>query len=162
MSLYLRPVLPEDDRFVYELLYDNFYETLMAHFWDPKIRDPLIKLQIDGQRSQYRAEFPNADHGIIMYDDRPIGRILMDRRTEWHYLVDILIQRQYRKKGIGTWLLRALCIEAEMMQKPMRLTVRTTNPAKELYKRLGFHIIEDYTMVWLMERPVGATVLVNP
>jgi ribosomal protein S18 acetylase RimI-like enzyme len=162
MSLYIRPRVPEDEPFLYQLAYDNFYEKLFAHTWAPNVRGPLLKLQVDGQRTSYAFEFPNADYGIIEYDGRNIGRLIVDRRPDQHYLVDILIAREYRKKGIGTWLMRALCTEAEMMQKPLRLSVLTNNPAKALYERLGFRMIEDREITWLMERVPGATVLVQP
>jgi len=162
MSLYIRPRTPEDESFLYQLAYDNFYEQLFAHAWHPDVRGPLLRIQVDGQRTSYAAEFPNADYGIIEYDGRSIGRLIVDRRPDLHHLVDILIAREYRKKGIGTWLLRALCTEAELMQKPLRLSVLTTNPAKALYLRLGFRLLEDQQMTLVMERAPGATILVQP
>ncbi len=162
MSLYLRPAVKEDDPFLYQLAYDDFYEKLCAFTWPPNMREPLLRLQVVGQRSSYAAEFPTADNGIIEYDNQRIGRLIVDRRPDCHILVDILIAREHRRKGIGTWLMRALCTEAEMMRKPLRLTVQATNPARELYKRLGFRIIEEHPIHWFMERVPGATVLVQP
>ncbi len=61
-----------------------------------------------------------------------------------------------RSQGIGTRLVLALCMEAEMMRKNVRLYVRVTNPrALALYKRLGFRVIEDLQTDILMERRPG-------
>lgn len=156
MSLYLRPVLPTDEAFIDQLVYDNLFEQLYAWAWDPKIREPLLKMQVRGQRASYSAAFPRADHGIIVLDDCPIGRLIVDRGPEIHYLVDIVLRNENRGKGIGTWLLRALSTEADLARKRLRLQVQQTNRAKELYLRLGFGIIEDRQIGILMERQPGA------
>src|SRR5579872_137293 len=136
MGLLLRPATPSDELFLYQLAYENFADILMASLWDPKVREPLLRLQVEGQRATYAAQHPTADYAIILYDDQAIGRIILDRGPQWHYLVDITIQKKYRGSGIGTWLMRALCMEAEMMQKPLRLHVMVTNRARKLYERL--------------------------
>lgn len=161
MSLLLRPVTPNDEPFLYRLIYDHMAETLLASAWDPKIRDPLLRMQVEGQRSSYAAQFPSADHAIILYDDEPIGRLLVDRAGPFYHLVDITIAKRNRGRGIGTWLMRALCTEAEMMRKPFRLHVLAHNRAKGLYERLGFHTIEDGQVMLLMERTPGAASLVS-
>ena len=87
-----------------------------------------------------------------MYEDRAIGRLIIDRGADWDTLVDIVIVKEKRSAGIGTWLLRALCTEADWTNKPMRLQVQATNRAKNLYERLGFHKLQDFDPVILMER----------
>jgi GNAT superfamily N-acetyltransferase len=161
MPLSLRPAVPADEQFLYQLVYDNMFEQLFAAAWDPQIREPLLKMQIEGQRSGFAAQFPNADHGIILLDDRPVGRIILDHGPEVHWLVDIVIARQHRGGGIGTWILRALCTEADLMRKPIRLQVTVTNPAQRLYHRLGFRLVEDLQITRLMERAPGAAGLVG-
>src|SRR5438270_218090 len=107
MGLSLRPVTPNDELFLYQLVHDHMAETLYVSAWDPKLREPLLNMQIEGQRSSYAAQFPRADYGIIVYDDEAIGRLIMDRTPECHYLVDIMIAKEYRGKGIGTWRMHA-------------------------------------------------------
>src|SRR5262249_42940048 len=104
----------------------------------------------------YAMQYPQADHGIILLDDKPIGRLIVDRGPEIHCLVDITILKQHRKAGIGTLLIRSLCTEASMMRKPVRLQVAVDSPARELYQRLGFQLIEDLQVNWVMERAPGA------
>ena len=159
MPLSLRPALPQDEPFLYRLLYENFYEKLMAHTWEPQTRDVLLRTKIDGQRTTYAAVYPHADHAIILLDDRPVGRMILDRGPEVHTLVDIVVGSQHRGKGIGTVILRAVCTEAEMMRKPLRLQVETRNPAKELYRRLGFRLIDDQLVTWVMERAPGGALV---
>lgn len=156
MPLALRPTFPQDEKFLHDLLYENFFEKLHAHLWDPKIREPLIRMQINGQRSSYAAQYPTADNAVIVLDDKPIGRIIIDRGPQFHTLVDITIAKKHRRAGIGTILVKSICMEADLMRKPTRLHVDVANPARQLYLRLGFRMIEDLQINWLMERPVGA------
>ena len=157
MPLFVRPALPADGEFVYRLLRQFLYDELMAHLWDPAIRDPLLDLQVRTKSSAYASAYPNADHGIIMLDDEPVGRLLVDRSGANHHLVDITLLANRRGGGIGTRLILGLCMEAEMMRKSLRLRVSITNPrAAALYKRLGFRVIEDEVTDWVMERAPGA------
>ena len=152
MGLALRPALPADELFLYQLVYDNLYEQLLADAWDPSVREPLLKMQMEGQRAGFAAHHPNAEHAIILYDDEPVGRLVFDRGPEMHWLVDIVIAHKYRGKGIGTWILRAICTEADMTRKPIRLHVNPLNPALRLYERLGFRLVDDQQAMRLMER----------
>lgn len=153
MSLYVRPAAPQDQQFLYDLTYDVLSEQLYAHTWDPIIRDQLLDLQIKAKMGSYSVVHPHADYAIIMLDERPIGRMIIDRSGDFYHLVDISISPKHRGAGIGTRLVLALCMEAEMMHKNVRLYVSVTNPrAGGLYKRLGFRVIEDLETDILMER----------
>jgi GNAT superfamily N-acetyltransferase len=156
MPLYVRPALPQDDQFVYQLVWQVMYDQLHAALWDPSIRNVLLDLQVRSKNGAYAAVHPHADHAIIMLDDQPIGRMLIDRSGEYYQLVDISILPKRRGAGIGTRLVLAFCMEAEMMRKNVRLYVSITNPrAADLYKRLGFRVIEDLQTDLLMERAPG-------
>lgn len=155
MGLSIRPVQPGDEVFLYRLMHDTIAEQLYSDLWDEKIREPLLKMQVEAQRSAYASNYPNADDGIIVWDGADIGRMIVYRGHHWHQLVDFTILKQYRGKGIGTWLLRALCAEAELMRKPLRLSVRQTNRAKRLYERMGFREIESTELHCTMERVPG-------
>jgi GNAT superfamily N-acetyltransferase len=152
MSLTIRLAGKEDEPFLNQLAYDEFYDILCAWAWDPVTRESLLRIQIDGQRASYRSQYPNSDHGIIMLDNRAIGRIIIDRGPAFDTLVDILITRQKRGAGVGTWLLRSICMEADLRNQPIHLQVRVNNRAKHLYERLGFHSIEQTELWWRMER----------
>ena len=117
MPLYVRPALPEDGEFVYQLLRQVLYDQLMAHLWDPAIRDPLLDFQVRAKSSAYTAAYPQADHGIVMLGDDPVGRLLVDRSGAFHHLIDIAVLSNRRSAGIGTRLILGLCMEAEMIGK---------------------------------------------
>ncbi|HLK63205.1 MAG TPA: N-acetyltransferase [Bryobacteraceae bacterium] len=156
MPLYVRPALPQDGPFVYQLVWQVMYEQLQADTWDPRIREHLLDLQVRAKCGAYATVHPQADNAIIMLDDQAVGRMLIDRAGEFYHLVDISILPKHRGAGIGTRLVLALCMEADMMRKNVRLYVSISNPrAAALYRRLGFRVVEDLLTDQLMERAPG-------
>ena len=81
----------------------------------------------------------------------PIGRLYVDRRTEEIRIIDIALLPEYRGKGVGSKLIRALLDEAEQERMPVRIHVERFNPALRLYRRLGFKVVEDEGVYYLME-----------
>ncbi len=165
MPLSLRPTLPNDEAFVYQLIYETLYEQLYAWAWDPAIRDQVLDTQVRAKHGAYATMYPQAHHAIIELDGQPVGRLILDRSGEHYELVDISILSKHRGAGIGTRLILAICTEAEMMRKNVRLMVSITNPrAAALYKRLGFRVIQELPMDHLMEHAPGdrAQVLAQP
>ena len=153
MPLSLRPAFSQDQRFLYDLIYTHIADVLQASLWDPAIQQPLLDLQVRSKENTYGMMHPHADHAVIVLDDEPVGRMIIDRSGEFYDLVDIVIAAKHRSSGIGTRLLIAISMEAAMMKKNVRLHVSVTNPrAISLYRRLGFHVIEGTETDLLMEK----------
>ena len=151
MRLILRSVAPSDDAFLFRLYASTRKEELDAWGWDDEQRKAFLEMQFRAQHMSYRAQFPNADHQIILKDDQPIGRIMVTRTDDEFRLVDIALLWESRGSGIGTQLVRALVEEASRAGKPLRLTVLRTNPAARLYERLGFTVVGDNGLYFQME-----------
>jgi ribosomal protein S18 acetylase RimI-like enzyme len=56
-------------------------------------------------------------------------------------------------RGIGTYLTRRLCDQADAANLPLELQVLKVNPAKRLYERLGSATIGETDTHYLMRRP---------
>ena len=79
-------------------------------------------MQFSTQQMAYRAQFPGADQRIILLrDGLMIGRMLIDRRDEEIYLVDITLLAEHRGDGIGASLIRDLQREALDAGQAVRL-----------------------------------------
>lgn len=100
-------------------------------------------MQFNAQRQQYDEVYPQAENRIVLQDDRPVARILVDRSEHEITLIDIALLPEYRNAGIGTRLVQKLQAEAVAARKPVRLHVWKSNPALHLYERLGFSIVRD-------------------
>ena len=136
MPVLLRSVRADDEEFLFELFCQTMDEGLISLV--AAQRDAILRLQFEAQIETYKAEFPRAEHQIIMLDDRKIGRVMVERTSAAHLGVDIALLRDYRNGGVGTMLIQKLLDEAASAGKPFRISVVKYNPAIHLYERLGF------------------------
>jgi ribosomal protein S18 acetylase RimI-like enzyme len=150
--LTFRCAVPDDEVFLFELYASTRNEEMAAWGWDRAQEQMFLNLQFTAQRRHYDIAFPNAEHKIILLDDRPIGRILVFRTEREIRLVDIALLREYRGGGIGASLVRGLFEEAMAANKPVTLHVAKLSRAVRFYRRLGFSIIgdtgTDHKMEW--------------
>jgi ribosomal protein S18 acetylase RimI-like enzyme len=148
----LRPATSEDESFLVCLYASTRASELAALPWDDNQKQAFINMQCIAQCRQYVMSYPRADSKIVLSNDEPVGRLLVDRGEDALTLIDISLLPAYRKLGIGTQLLQGLLDEANTAGKPVRLHVLHSNPAKKLYQRLGFSMAssdEVYCeMVW--------------
>lgn len=92
----------------------------------------------EAEEAGFREHFDPDQISIIQLDGSDIGYIKTEDLDD-HLLVDgIYIHRDARSKGIGAQVLKDLIASAK---KPLRLWVFKTNPAADLYRRLGFTIV---------------------
>lgn len=136
----LRPSKPDDLPFQLEL-YASTRDDLNLVDWDANQKQMLIDMQFRAQSTQYSASYPQADNSIIMIDERPVGRMIVDRNSQAITLVDIAMLPAHRNTGIGTVLISELIEEANASGRPVKLHVLRSNPAQALYLRLGFSIV---------------------
>lgn len=151
MAVTLRPAGADDEDFLYALYCSTRQREVTAWGVDAGQSEMILKMQYMAQRHQYRSQFPEADHDIILLDGQPIGRVMVNRRPEQNTGVDIALLAEYRSQGIGGELIQALLDEATHAGKPFRIHVERTNPAIHLYNRLGFAIIADTGAHFIME-----------
>lgn len=118
----------------------------------PEAFAQLMQFQFQAQSGSYRNQFPQARFDIVEFDDRPIGRIIVDRPGRVLHIVDQAIVPAMRNKGIGTAIMRSLMDEAGIAGLPVRLKVASSNdPSMRLYQRLGFVPIQTVPLYIEME-----------
>ncbi len=120
-------------------------------FLDPSVRDMLLRQQFQGQIAGYRAQFPQARHQILEIEQLPIGRVVVDLDADALQIVDLAIMPEWRCRGIGARLLRALVREARAAGVPARFHSFLHNvDGNRLFLRLGFAPIArtELQIVW--------------
>ena len=81
---------------------------------------------------------------IILWQGQKVGVVRYDINDEFCNLRDLHIEPQYQGKGIGSAVVRLVTDEMRLKGlKFVRLKVFKDNPAIELYKRLGFKLIDE-------------------
>ena len=111
--------------------------------WTDESWANFIKGQFEAQDKHYRMTFLGAAFHIIQMDGVDIGRLYVDRQDDCLRLIEFTLAPEWRNRGIGTDLLRALLNEAHGGKVPMRLSVGKNNPAVSLYQRHGFQLLQD-------------------
>ncbi len=139
-SVTLRPVIADDQQFLLRVYASTRAEELAAVPWAQQQKDVFVEMQFHLQREGYAQQFPGADHSIILLDDSPAGRIMVDRtRASEIRGVDIAILPEYRKLGVGSYLIANLLDEARTAGLPFRIQVEKFNSAAiRLYEGMAF------------------------
>ena len=151
----LRPAFPEDDAFQQAVFASTRADELALAGWSHDQEEAFIKMQFNAQRQHYRAQYPQAEWSIVMRENEPVGRMIVDRSGGALHLMDIALLPEHRGTGIGTTLIRALIEEACRSGLPVHLYVDANNPAQALYRRLGFTPVSDAGIRFEMEWQPG-------
>lgn len=131
MSYFLRRVNRTDSDFLYRLKTACLKEYVAAIWgWDEA-----------DQRRRFMASFNPADSQIVVAFGRDVGQLAVDLEVEEVFLSGIYLLPAYQGQGLGSQILGDLLSEARQQQRPVRLQVLVGNPARHLYRRLGFRII---------------------
>ena len=150
-GLTLRPIRPEDEGFLFEVYASTRMHELAAPAWSEAQRQTFLRMQFRAQQQSYLAQFPTAACQIILWHERPIGRLYIECRPDEIRGIDIALLQEFRQVGIGTAILHGLLAEASRAGKPFRIHVEKFNRAQNLYKRLGFTTLADDGMYLFME-----------
>jgi GNAT superfamily N-acetyltransferase len=97
------------------------------------------------QRSHFAANYAPARNALIV---RPalaalaIGRVSLTQHWRKVFLRDVELIADERNRGIGSAIVKAVLSLARESRRPVELMVLECNPARRLYARLGFRVID--------------------
>jgi ribosomal protein S18 acetylase RimI-like enzyme len=151
MPLRLRPVRREDEAFLLQVYASTRADEMALVPWGAEQKDAFVRMQFNAQRQSYAQQSPDAKYDVILRDEVPVGRLIVNRTGDAIGLMDIALLPEYRNAGLGTALIRDLMDEARAAHKPLRLHVEFFNPALRLYERLGFRKISESGIYYEME-----------
>lgn len=80
---------------------------------------------------------------ILIHAGKPVGSLEVARDgLDWD-LIQIQLIPEFQGRGLGTQILRDLMAEAKRAGASVRLSVLERSPARRLYERLGFSVLEE-------------------
>jgi ribosomal protein S18 acetylase RimI-like enzyme len=91
-----------------------------------------------------------ADTRIITLDGTDVGWVEAIDTGDEIFLKQIYLLPARQRRGIGTQVMELLLKEWELVQRPIVLGVLKNNPARRLYERLGFAVVGETDMKFLM------------
>jgi ribosomal protein S18 acetylase RimI-like enzyme len=148
----LRPVEEKDDSFIEKVYRSTREEELNFTNWDEYQKQAFVKMQSVAQVAEYKTKYPGAAFQVIIYKKKDAGRFYTWENENEIRLIDITLLPQFRKKGIGSFLLEGLIKRSEKVQKKISLHVDPVNPALKLYLRSGFIHLRNNGRHYYMER----------
>ena len=153
LAFALRAAVPADidfERFLYASTRDDLRPL------GPEVFDGLVGMQFRAQSMSLRLEHPQADRKIILVEDAPVGRLIVDSSADHVEVIDVALLPEYRGHGIGTSVLRGVIAHSDRLARSVRLHVEKQSRAVRLYERLGFTISGDVGMYLAMSRHLVA------
>jgi GNAT superfamily N-acetyltransferase len=139
----LRPILPIDEPFLWEMLFLALYVPEGRPACSREIlNDPDIACYVQGWGRP-------GDWGLLARDgDKAIGaiwlRLWSGDEKGYGFIsptipeLSIALQPEYRDKGLGTRMIRTVISMAQEQYIGLSLSVVEMSPARQLYERLGF------------------------
>jgi GNAT superfamily N-acetyltransferase len=153
LELTLREATAEDESFLFRVYADSRREELARVRWTDEQRHAFLAGQFAAQYRYYRENYDDATYQIVLADGQPIGRLFVARWPEEIRIMDIALLAERRGAGVGTRVMRDLCDEADGIGVPIGVHVERENPARQLYRRLGFEEREDRGVYLYLVRP---------
>ena len=119
--------------------------------WTEEQKRNFLRMQFEAQDRHYRTHYPNARFQLIHHDGRRIGRLYVHESAGEVRIMDIALLPEARGCGIGSSLLREILVEAAASHRLVTLHVEFNNPARRLYRRLGFRQVAEEGVYLRME-----------
>jgi ribosomal protein S18 acetylase RimI-like enzyme len=152
----LRQATPVDRDLLYRVYASSRADELAVVPWSDQQTAAFLRMQFDAQDTDYHLNYADAEFLVVVVDGEDAGRMYVHRRADPINLIDIALLPEHRGQGVGTALVTELLAEARSAGRRVTLHVEPFNPALRLYQRLGFRVMEEQGVYWLMEwRPDG-------
>lgn len=147
----LRPVLPADEPLLVRIYGSTREEELARTDWTEQQKEAFVRQQFTAQSRFYVEHYPGAQFQIIEVDDEPAGRLYIHDRADEIRIMDIALLPQFRRKAVGTFLLKETMDRGAKEGKKVTIHVEVFNVARRLYERLGFRKVAETQVYHLME-----------
>ncbi len=142
MNLGLRPAREDEQPRLFALHREAMgrYIELAWGSWDDEVQYGL-----------FRQRFETGRMRVLEVDGETAGILELTRKDNCVGVANIEIARPYRRRGIGSALLKEIQRQARKDGNQVRLQVLRTNPAQRLYRRLGFQVTGESSTHYFME-----------
>ena len=126
------------------------------YFGEMKWMIDELHLDLDAQENGFRQQWNPMQVRIITLDGLDVGWVQIIRQEEALFIAQIIVERRFQRRGVGTEIMKRLIADAAQMGLPLLLSVVKINPAGRLYHRLGFQITHEDERKYYMKRDINA------
>jgi ribosomal protein S18 acetylase RimI-like enzyme len=162
MSYIIRSLTPSDEAFLWEMLYHALYIPPEAK---PLPKEIIYRPEL----ARYVEGWKTDDIGFVAVLESsliPVGavwiRLFNSQNSGYGYINDetpelsIAVLPEYRNQGIGTQLITHLLDNIKNVYSAISLSVSLSNPALQLYQRLGFEIAVQLNDSLIMRKELSS------
>ena len=143
LGVVLRRMSDADLTFTAALYASTRAEELAPVPWPLETKQVFLLQQHAAQHAHYQQHYRGMEAMIVERGGAAIGRLYLYDMPAEVRIVDISLMPEARRQGIGAALLRDVLAEAAPAGKSVTIHVEKNNPARTLYARLGFTILDD-------------------
>ncbi len=133
----------DTDKFYFRELNEACYRDLVTRqfgSWNSALQ--LVGFDVKWQTHRFSK---------IIIGGQVVGGVWVDDLDDFRQLREIQIHPDYQSQGIGTRVVQDVIDRSRNMRKTLRLKVLHQNRAISLYRRLGFEVIDDTGVQYVME-----------
>ncbi|WP_205028104.1 GNAT family N-acetyltransferase [Oleisolibacter albus] len=140
----VRPLTGADQPLIREIYVSHRWEEVQVLIdWTDEQKLAFLNDQFRLQCLHYEKHYHDAEFMVVEVDGQAAGRLyLWDHNPADLRIVEIGFLPDYRGRGFGTALLRAVQQRARAAGKSCSIHVEHSNPARRLYNRLDFREVE--------------------
>jgi ribosomal protein S18 acetylase RimI-like enzyme len=146
----LRPITTDDQAFLYRVYASTREDELAAVDWSDAQKTSFLRMQFEAQHSTIKKTIPAPISNYFNGRSADRAVYLIRWPTEIR-IIDIALLPEYRRRGIGSAFLRDILADGRRLGLPVTIHVERFNPALRLYERLGFRLLQDKGVYYLME-----------
>jgi GNAT superfamily N-acetyltransferase len=95
------------------------------------------------QRSGFWANLAVQNFQLICDGGQNAGALYVEESTQNHWVRTIFLIPEFQGRGVGSAVLAQEVVRAKAAHKPLVLKVIKINPAKRLYDRMGFKVVQE-------------------
>jgi ribosomal protein S18 acetylase RimI-like enzyme len=147
-----RPEADADADFLFALYESVKGPEMAAVAVDDRMKHQLLRMQFKAMTLGYRTAFPAARYDLILLNEEPIGRLILDIEPSRTHIVYIALLPQWRNRRIAEALMTSVLAEPRRLGSLCEATVARDNTASlRLWNKLGFEERERVSMDVIME-----------
>jgi GNAT superfamily N-acetyltransferase len=152
-----RPECDADVPFLFSLFESVKGAEMAAMPVDAGLQRQLLEMQFRALTQGYRAAFPAASFLVVLLDETPIGRLIVDADLDRWLVVYVALTARWRRCGIGAALMKVLLAEPMRLGMVCQARAAFENKASlRLWRHLGFEARERTAADVLLEwRPAA-------
>ena len=116
-----------------------------------------LRLDLSVQETNFQQQWDPPQVRIIVLDGADVGWLQTITQEDELFVAQIFVDRPFQRRGVGTEVMKRPIAEATQSSQPVCLSVVKINPARRLYERLGFQIVDEDARKFYMKRDPDIT-----